>query len=261
MKPILIFIPGNPSIPGIYDDFLETLKKELNLFKIYNLIHLGQDPTESMDFDSISLSDVVDDHRKKVDFIIKDHPDSRFIVIAHSLGATVASTLCLEFEEKLDSVYFLMPFLYLSGKNKYIVKLMSYGVLQNIFYFFICFVLNFEDISHSLFIRFGKEKSNLVKAYISNKRYLKNLSMLLKSYQLSFANNDYFKPLPFCNLKLHFLFAKNDLWSPSSMTQKLPGRVFSIVDNEVSHDFCLLASDSQKVVHHIKKWHVNNNDK
>jgi len=76
MKNLILLIPGNPSVPGIYDPFLNQVVTDLKLKgeTVHKVLpHLGQCNQVVVNYKRITVRDVIEDHRKT----IKNHDFSR----------------------------------------------------------------------------------------------------------------------------------------------------------------------------------------
>ena len=254
---ILIFLPGNPSIPNIYADFLSDLKNQLSCEHVFDLIHLGQDPTVNMHFSSITLKNVIDSHRKMVKEILSTFSDPEIILVGHSLGCTVICDFYEEFNHLISEVYLLMPFIKPLSSNKIFVKLLGKKIFNKSLYKMGIFLSKSKMLMRIICKKYGKEKANLLEVHLQDKLYLKNLALLLLSYDKTFQENDFISKLSREDLsKIKILFAQNDFWSPIELMKLLPPNVEYKIDETLSHDFCLTQSECYQVSSHIKEFRL-----
>ena len=126
MKELVILIPGNPSVPGIYNDFLDQIKEQLNtsvesVFEI--LPHLGQCNSKVVKRRKVSVFDVIEDHKNSIYRLIATHKADRVVLIGHSLGSAVLIYLHEEFKELVDQFIVVCPFTGPAANNKKYLRL------------------------------------------------------------------------------------------------------------------------------------------
>lgn len=252
MKKIIIFLPGNPSIPGVYKEFLASAKDKIGASEVFDLFHLGQNSEVNTYGQDIHLNGVIEDHKNSIEKILINHPQDEVILIAHSLGGTVASQLYQNFKNQISKVVFLMPLLYLEGKNRVLIKLLSKKIINKVAFSLCHYMVNNPTFSQLLFTKIGGQKADLVKYYLSNEKYLCNFTRLIESYFDAFKDQNFLmNVLEIPSEKALFIFTQGDFWSPPSMAKKLNHKFKVIIDDEISHDFCLDTKDTEKILGYL----------
>lgn len=250
---LILLIPGNPSVPGIYDPFLEQVVSDLKLEgeTIHRVLpHLGQCNRNVKNYKKITVRDVIDDHRKTIKNLIATYEPKKIILIGHSLGSSVTISLYEELSSTVDQFFILCPFLGPSKNNKGYLKLFRNPVsrlgMKGITY--AC--LKNDKVSHLFFEKWlGKTPfTRHIPKEISKPFYVKNFFSLVSTYMEEFQELDLkSKVKAMDKSKTFFLFAPNDYWVPEEAIQVLPEQMPFAKCSGISHDFCLRESQYKEV--------------
>lgn len=242
---MVLLIPGNPSVPGIYDPFLNDVINRLNLkgevvAKV--LPHLGQCNERLIKRRKITVRDVVDDHKKNMRELIYFHSPDRIFLIGHSLGSAVTISLYDDFSHIIDEFLVLCPFMGPSENNKGYLKLFKNPVsrlgMKGITYT----GLKNKKVSHEIFRRWLGETpfTEHIPAEISKPYYIKNFFSLVSTYFEEFEELKVKERVQrMKGDQSFFLFAPNDYWVPEETISVLPSDVPHRKLENISHDFCL----------------------
>jgi pimeloyl-ACP methyl ester carboxylesterase len=252
MKNLIILIPGNPSVPGVYRPFLNQVVQDLNLpgkniSKI--LSHLGQCNQKQVN-QKISVFDVIEDHQKSVRRLIKTHNPDKVYLFGHSLGSAVTIDLYDKFYHIVDQFIIICPFIGPSKNNLNYLKMFKNPITR----------FGIKKISQSLLLN-KKISRHLFKTWlgenpfnehipreIKKSDYIKNFLSLLSTYIDDFEQlkiEDKIKKMD--PKKSFFLFAQNDYWVPDEVLSYLPIESNFKQCHQISHDFCL-KEDQYKIV-------------
>ena len=116
---LYVFFPGNPGIPHLYMDFLSHvhhhLKKTQSSLSHHILLwshagHCTLDPYQyHQDEKMISLSDQIVMKQTFLHEIVKLHPSIRIVLIGHSIGAYMVTTIAVSLHEHVDTLLLLHP--------------------------------------------------------------------------------------------------------------------------------------------------------
>lgn len=250
---LTLLIPGNPSVPGIYDPFLQQVVSDLKLEgeTIHRVLpHLGQCNRNVKNYKKITVRDVIDDHRKTIKNLIATYEPKKIILIGHSLGSSVTISLYEELSTTVDQFFILCPFLGPSKNNKGYLKLFRNPVsrlgMKGITY--AC--LKNDKVSHLFFEKWlGKTPfTRHIPKEISKPFYVKNFFSLVSTYMEEFQELDLKSKVRVMDKsKTFFLFAPNDYWVPEEAIQVLPKEMPYKKCSDISHDFCLRESQYKKV--------------
>ena len=247
-KNLFILIPGNPGMSYAYDYFINSLKKRHEGDLFYCHQHLGQATNDDF-FPSLTIEDLINDHREFIESKMSLHGECNLILIGHSLGGLLSLEI---FQKKLlpiHRVFLLCPFIELSFPNIWFVKSLKRKGFQNGLKRFVNIVgkapgplqkpiqnfFNLGDYGEQIFEDFNRE----------NFKY--NFFSLLQRYPLHYENLDLMdwlrtKAAPEDKEKLYFIFAKRDPWSPKTLYKKLPDSIPKTFDPRINHNFCLNSS-------------------
>jgi pimeloyl-ACP methyl ester carboxylesterase len=260
-KSLILLIPGNPSVPGIYDPFLNQVVKELDLkneviAKV--LPHLGQCNEKRIKMKSVRVQDVVSDHKKTIQNLIKKHKPEQTILIGHSLGSAVTISLYQDLSPIVDSFIILCPFLgphknnerYLKMFRNPLTRLGMIGITHT--------GLAHPLVSRKIFKRWLGENpfNEHIPREIKKPFYLRHFFSLVSNYFSDFKDLDI--PARVAKMdpeKSFFVFAANDYWVPDESIYLLPKKSKYIKSSEISHDFCL-KEDQYKKVAQIVSGHL-----
>ena len=262
MKRLIILIPGNPSVPGIYNPFLKDLSDKIatlcdTQYKI--LPHYGQCNLRKIKKKSINVHDVVEDHKTNIKKLITESNADHVTLIGHSLGSAVTILLYQEFKNKINDFIILCPFTGPSPNNTRYLKMFKNPVsrlgMKGITYS----VLANKKVSHFAFKKWlGKNPFNEhIPKEIKKPRYLKNFFSLVSNYMKDFEELDVKYELHRMGPEnTYFLFAKEDYWVPNAVISHLPKKTKYDILDDIQHDFCLFEDQykkvSEKIFSHIK---------
>lgn len=245
MKNLILLIPGNPSVPGIYDPFLNNLVSELSLHgetKSLVLPHLGQCNERTVKRKKIRVQDVIEDHRKKIAGLISTFKPERTILIGHSLGSAVTIDLYRDFESSVDQFLILCPFLGPSKNNVGYLKMFRHPItrlgMKSITYS----TLKSQRVSREVFKRWLGENpfNDHIPNEIRKPRYLKNFFSLVANYIEDFEElnlKSRFRQMS--PDKVSFYFAPKDYWVPREIVDLIPNHLPKYTCQGIQHDFCL----------------------
>jgi pimeloyl-ACP methyl ester carboxylesterase len=245
MKNLVLLIPGNPSVPGIYDPFLNEAVTQFNLHgevvaKV--LPHLGQCNERLIKRRKITVRDVIDDHKKNIRALISTHAPDRIILVGHSLGSAVTISLYDDLGHVIDEFFVLCPFMGPSENNKGYLRLFKNPIsrmgMKGITYT----GLKNERISHEIFRRWLGETpfTKHIPREISKPFYIKNFFSLVSTYFEEFEELQVTERVK--RMKgdhSFFIFAPNDYWVPEETIRILPSEIPHKRLDNISHDFCL----------------------
>lgn len=238
-------IPGNPSVPGIYDPFLENVVdglhgKDQTIYSV--LPHLGQCNQVFARHTNLRIHDVIEDHKRKIVELITQHDPKDVTLIGHSLGSAITITLYKELKDQVDHFIILCPFLGPSENNKGYLKLFANPVtrmgMEGITYS----ALRSQRISRLIFKRWLGENpfNDHIPNEIRKPYYTKNFFTLVSNYFKDFSELSVKEDIKEMNPeKTFFVFAPNDYWVPDETIFHLPPQSRFRRLNNISHDFCL----------------------
>ena len=263
MKTLIILIPGNPSVPGIYDPFLNQVVQDLNLSgEVISKIlpHLGQSNTRSMKLEKVTVQDVIVDHERTINELIEGHAPEQIFLIGHSLGSAVTISLYREFSSKIDKFIVICPFLGPSPNNTRYLKMFANPIarlgMKGITYS----GLKIPKVSHQIFKKWLGENpfNEHIPSEISKSYYIKNFFSLVSHYFSDFEElNIKGRVQEMDPRKAFFVFAPNDYWVPDNTIEFLPNEASFQHCHDISHDFCLRESQYQSVSKAISD-HIKN---
>lgn len=256
MKKLIVLIPGNPSVPGIYDPFMNHLVNELSAnqkTKHYVLSHLGQSEREQTRLSKINVRQVIQKHKITIEEILKKERPDEFILIGHSLGAAITICLSEHFKNEVSKFYLLCPFLGPSKNNLDFLKVIQNPITQTSLNLFLKILLKNQKAC-SIFIEYLTNRSILspiIYQQIKKPSYIPNFLNLVSTYVDEFNNLDTKKSLENMDPnKTFFLFAPNDYWVPDDTFHFIPPRAKFRRCMDIKHDFCL-DEDQYKIVSRI----------
>ncbi|TNF00455.1 MAG: alpha/beta fold hydrolase [Deltaproteobacteria bacterium] len=253
MKNLVILIPGNPSVPGIYDPFIQQVVQELKVEgekKWEILPHLGQCNTRRVRYKKVTLHDVIDDHKRKINELIVKHKADKVFLMGHSLGSAVTITLFEEFNTKIDHFVILCPFVGPSKKNIPFLHLFKNPVsrmgMKNLSH---AILLNDKISQHFFETWLGTNPHNEhIAKEIKKPYYIDHFFKLVSSYFDSFeALNVRERMKEIDGKKTLFVFAPDDFWVPQETLDLLPNHSTYHVCESISHDFCLSEAQYKEV--------------
>lgn len=262
-KTAILLIPGNPSVPGIYEPFLDNLIESLNWKdQVYSRVlhHLGQCNQKHVKRPKITVRDVVEDHKQTIQQIISQERPDQIYLIGHSLGSAITVELYQEFENTIDHFMVLCPFLGPSKQNQNYLKLfrnpvsrlgmkgITYGALKS------------QRLSQEIFKRWlGDNPFNThIPKEISKPYYIKNFFSLVSNYFEDFEVLQTREKVGKMNPeKAFFLLAEKDYWVPPETLNYLPKGSTILETSKIPHDFCL-KEDHYSFVSQTLSEHLHN---
>lgn len=265
MKVLLIMIPGNPSVPGLYEGFVDRVSSTLPIGtqKICKVLsHLGQCNEKLTKKDSITIQDVIDDHKETITKEISNHSADKVIIMGHSLGCAITMALHSEFTSKVDQFVMICPFTGPSKRNTRFLKVFQNPITRQAIKGLTHLALYNKKVSSSVMKKLLGENpfNELIIKEIKRPLYLKNFLLLLSSYIVSFKKLNIKEQLKTMNAeKSFFIFVPDDYWVPQETMNHLPENSNFYICEEASHDFCLFA-DQYNIVAELIRDHFNKID-
>jgi pimeloyl-ACP methyl ester carboxylesterase len=263
---LVLLIPGNPSVPGIYDPFLDETVKQLDLKgSIHSKVlpHFGQCNTKEIK-QKITIFDVINDHRNTVEQLIETYAPQNIILIGHSLGSGVTVELYQTFHQKINHFILLCPFLAPAPRNKnylkkfknpitrFAIKTGSHGILLN------------QKLAESFFKKWlGPNPFNAhIPKEIRKPYYIKNFFSLVSGYIDFFDQLELKKKMKQMDPdRCFFYFVEDDFWVPQDFQNFIPLDSRIIVHEGISHDFCLKKQEYNQVAKEIKNYFIDYEEK
>lgn len=245
MKELVILIPGNPSVPGIYEHFVQQVVADLDVSSEshYEILHhLGQCNSKVTVRKTISVHDVIDDHRQSILKLIERYIPDKVILMGHSLGSAITIALHHEFSSTIDEFVVLCPFTGPSENNLKYLKMFRNPItkigMKNLSH---TILLN-KKLSHKFFQHWlGDNPFNEhIPSEIKKPHYIKNFFSLVSSYIEDFEELRIKDKMNQMNPNnSFFLFAPDDYWVPDETIKFLPNNSRFHLSQDISHDFCL----------------------
>ncbi len=252
-KSLVLLIPGNPSVPGIYDPFLNQVIEDLNLHgEVVSKVlpHLGQCNQRSMKFKNVRVQDVIADHKKTIKILVEENRPQRVILIGHSLGSAVTICLYRDLSNIVDKFIIVCPFLGPSPNNEKYLKLFQNPItrlgMKGITYS----GLKIHKISHQVFKTWLGENpfNEHIPREIRKPYYIKNFFSLVSNYFTDFEELNLKERVKEMDpKKSFFIFAPNDYWVPEETVHHLPESSYFFQCPDINHDFCLRKEQYQSV--------------
>lgn len=264
-KTLILLIPGNPSVPGIYDPFLNQVVTDLELqgpVEKKVLPHLGQCNQRVSKIKNIRVQDVVHDHLTTIEKLIKEHKPHKTILIGHSLGSAVTISLYRDLSQSVDQFVVLCPFLGPSKNNERYLKLFRNKVTRMGMIGITHTGLAHPRVSRKIFKRWLGDNpfNDHIPREIKKPNYLHHFFTLVSNYFEDFSELDVKERVSEMDpQKSFFVFAPNDYWVPPESVKHLAKGAKHRTCEDISHDFCL--KDYQyKVVSSVIKEHLQSID-
>lgn len=265
IQTLVILIPGNPSVPGIYDSFLHSvvikLAKQRKRAEGIVLPHLGQCNTHFQRIKKINLFDVVAEHKKNILSLIEHYQMEEVILIGHSLGGAITLILKDELCQVIDYFIFLCPFLGPSERNYRYLRLFKNTISRlGLKYGSYAILLN-QHFAIKFFTKWLGENPNNknIINQIKKPNYIHNFFTLVSGYFHDFDQVDLNNKLENIDPdRCFFLFAKDDFWVSEDVFQILSDDVHYTILDTISHDFCLEEAQFQEVAKCIQHYLGNN---
>jgi pimeloyl-ACP methyl ester carboxylesterase len=258
MSELVILIPGNPSVPGIYEHFIKQVVTDLKKGKevTYKILsHLGQCNNRITIRNNITVHDVINDHRDQILKLIKKYSPEKIILIGHSLGSSVTIFLYQELSSIIDEFIVLCPFIGPSENNVKYLKMFKNPVIRFGMKNLSHTILLNKKISHAFFKKWlGDNPFNEhIPKEIKKPYYIKNFFSLASNYINDFEELDIQeRMLRMKPQKTLFVFASNDFWVPEEIMNQLSKSSNLYLCKDIQHDFCLSKEQYQTVSTIIK---------
>jgi pimeloyl-ACP methyl ester carboxylesterase len=250
MSKLLIFIPGNPSIPGIYDTFIEHLQTSLHPLRSYVLSHRGQDESGGRVERVDSLDLLIQHHRRRIEDIIQQEAPTQLYLVGHSLGTTIAISLYPTFATHIEKLVLLCPFLGPQAHNKPLLQALSVKTINQSLQFLVRQYLTFDRPSRYLLQRrlgLGQQADSVHRS-LTTQHFLGNFLGLVSGYTRFFNSNNLIQQLAELPLPdTLFLFASNDYWVPDHTIDTLPQGANYQQLTQIEHAFCLQPAQASLV--------------
>lgn len=260
IEKLIILIPGNPSVPGIYDPFLSQVIKDLDFNETIEsrvLPHLGQCNERKAVYKKVNVHDVINDHRDSIYRLIGEHNPKQVILMGHSLGSAVTINLYEEFKTRVDHFIILCPFLGPSPNNSRYLKMFRNPItrlgMKGITYS----ALSNQVIASQIFkVWLGDNPFNKhIPKEIKKPLYLNHFFSLVGNYINDFESLQTKEKLQAMNPNhSFFVFAPKDYWVPEETIKYLPNDSNHILCKGINHDFCLQKSQYSKVSKAISNY-------
>jgi len=253
MKILVILIPGNPSVPGVYEPFMRQLSEDLNITGEINteiLHHLGQCNSNKEKFSKISLSEVIEDHKISIVNLIRKYKADKVYLISHSLGSAVSISLNEFLKEKIDKFFIICPFLGPSKNNIKYLKIFKNPVSRFGITLGSKAILSNRKVSKKFFTSWlgDNDINDLIINEIRKPNYINHFFTLVSGYFKDFEHlnvKDAVQKLD--PEKTFFIFAKDDFWVPNEYTKLIPKHSKYEILDDISHDFCLFDTQYKMV--------------
>jgi predicted alpha/beta hydrolase family esterase len=257
MKTLCILIPGNPSVPGLYDHFLDHLTQNLKghgqvVGKV--LLHLGQCNQIIKKYQKISLENNIIHHRVQIQKLIRDHSPDRLVLMGHSLGSAMLVSLFEEFKHQTHHFVLLCPFIGTNLTTQNFLKKFKSPIQRSLYKNGSKVILINKTFSEYFFKKWlGHNPHNkLIIQQIKKSYYIDNFFTLLADYHDNFSRlNSIKKIYNFPKDKTLIVLAENDFWVPKEIMQIIQKNFTPIIESELKHDFCLEELQYTIVTKHI----------
>ena len=242
-----------------YDYFIQSLKKSHEEDLFYCHQHLGQASNDGF-FPSLTIEDLINDHKEFIEAKIKQHEDRNLILIGHSLGGLLSLEIFKNKFFPIHKVFLLCPFIELSIPNIWFVKGLKKKGFQKGLRRFVNILgkapvqlqkpiqkfFNLGEFGEQIFEDFNRE----------NFKY--NFFSLLQRYPPHYENLNLTHWLAEQTTKeekekLFFIFVNRDPWSPKKLYRKLPPSIPKLFDSRMDHNFCLNSSQCKIMASLINK--------
>ena len=261
-KNLVLLIPGNPSVPGIYDPFLQQVVADLKLegstiSKV--LPHLGQCNEKRSKHQKVSVLDVVEDHRKTVINLIRKHSPEKVILVGHSLGSAVTISLYRDLENVVDQFVILCPFLGPSKNNERYLKMFKNPITRYGMIGITHTGLANKRVARRIFRKWLGENpfNEHIPQEIKKPYYLHHFFSLVSHYFSDFEELNVKQRVSQMNpAKSFFLFAPDDYWVPEESLDFIPKDSRFLQCEGINHDFCL-RDDQYKIVSKAITGHLS----
>lgn len=268
----IIHIPGNPGLIGFYENYFsylyEKFEKKVNIIGTSNkgLLNISWKESFKNGFFFIkrcSLKDQVKYHLDFTKFLMKKHPNAKFIFTSHSLGSYILLEMLNSLPaEKVLKGFLLCPaienlakspkgmkFIYKSSKNSDVFIYLSSFLL--LIFFFIPKIVKKGILSHI------SNEENIVENIIR----LHDFNVALNYINLGGESLRYVKDLNEKIIrknekKLYFFYTMYDEWIPLNLFNKMKTKFkkanFYLDDGRIAHAYIL--QGNEETVELVYKW-------
>lgn len=252
MRSVLILLPGNPSIPGIYDGFVESLREYTGCDAAVTLAHYGQGAASEPIEAERSLDRLVARHRDAILQVIEAQRAGRLYLLGHSLGAAVAVALYRELAVSVPAIRLVLicPFLGPMGPNRWFVRAMAVPVLNAAARRAVGRLLTSEALALPVLrsrLRLGSASEQVYEALRSG-CFFDNFARLIADYQRFFDSRNLQRELrrlpPEHTL---VVLAGDDFWVPPDAVAGLAEAAHCHHLADIAHGFCLHPQQSRAV--------------
>lgn len=268
----LVQIPGNPGLIGFYEKFFcnlyEVFHQEINIIGASNRGLLNCSWFESLKngiffCEKFSLKDQVKHHMEFLQFLIKKHPKSKFIIMGHSLGSYffIEMLKYLPKEKILKGILICPAIEHLSKSQKGIKLIYRISRQYKSFSYILAFLVSLfwlvpREIKKGMMSSKSKDYiilDNMIKLHDFNValNYLN-----LGSESLIHVNEVNANIIKINQNKLWFLYTMYDEWVIFSNYVKMKNKfkkTHIYLDNgKISHAFML--NGSELTAQHIYNW-------
>jgi pimeloyl-ACP methyl ester carboxylesterase len=256
MKELIITLPGNPSIPGLYDDFISSVIKELPSCEqriSTTLSHLGQCNSKRYKRRKITVLDVIEDHKNSILDLIDFHKADNVIIIGHSLGCAITFALYKDLGQKVNQFIMLCPFIGPTQGNTNFLRVFQNPITRKGIKSLTHILLFNKNVSKKIITKLLGENplNERITREIKKPLYLRNFLTLLSNYLKDFKKLNIAEDLKEMDpKKAFFLFVPNDYWVPDEVVKLLPTNAQYTICDKAEHDFCLY-EEQYKVVANI----------
>lgn len=253
MNSLILLIPGNPSVPGIYDPFLNQVVEDLSLSgEVVSKVlpHLGQCNQRTDKLKNVRVQDVIADHKRTINKLVEEHQPQQVFLIGHSLGSAVTISLYRDLSPKIDRFIIVCPFLGPSPNNSRYLKMFQNPITRMGMKGITYSGLKIHKVSHIVFNNWlGDTPFNEhIPREIRKPHYIKNFFSLVSNYFPDFEELNIKERVQEMDPdKTFFVFAPNDYWVPEETINFLPKNSTYHRCEDIGHDFCLRKEQYQSV--------------
>lgn len=242
MHRLLILLPGNPAIPGIYNTFTAACRARLPGLETTVLAHCGQSDESSAVESEHCLEQVLAEHKKNILELITEQRPQRVYLVGHSLGTAIAVALYEVLAPHIDRLVLICPFLQPRGRNRLLLRLLSNDCFNRGFRSALRGLLGLEHAGLYLLrdrFKLGANAELVLNALIRD-HFLDNFIGLTSDYLRFFGRHRPLEALDRLPLQ-HTLFisAPCDFWVPDALLDDLPPGIRHRRLPDIEHGFCL----------------------
>ena len=242
LRRLLILLPGNPAIPGIYDSFTAACRAQLSGLETTVLAHCGLSDESGAVESKHCLEQVLAEHEKNILALIAERRPQCVYLVGHSLGTAVAVALYDALAPHIDRLVLICPFLQPRGRNRLLLRLLSNDHFNRGFRRALRGLLRAERAALPLLRdRFNLgETAGRVHSALTRGHFLDNFLGLTSDYLRFFGQHRPLDALDRLPLQ-HTLFisAPCDFWVPDALLDDLPAGARHRRLPDIEHGFCL----------------------